>query len=478
MALPTLVWGNFTMHGAKIRLSLQAMSKVNVSIPKGTRDFSPSVMKKRQFIFQTIRSVFELYGFEPLETPAMENYATLTGKYGEEGDQLLFKILNNGDYLKEVNAEWLSTRESKKLTPALCDRALRYDLTIPFARYVAMNYAHLTLPFKRYQIQPVWRADRPQKGRYREFYQCDVDIIGTDSLWSEIDLIKIYDRAFAKLGFDNVQILINNRKLLAAVAELCGCVDRFTDMTVALDKLDKIGWEGVEKEMTERNFGIESIHELKRLILLKETDEPGLIKCLLQTEIGRKGVEEWEFLSHSLQLMGLGCASWKWDLTLARGLNYYTGFIFEVKAVGVNMGSIGGGGRYDDLTGIFGLANVSGVGISFGADRIYDVMEELQMFREDASASTQLGMAYFSESTIIPTQLWAEQLRSKGIRCEVYPEMAKMKKQFKWADDKKIPFMAVMGEEEMKLGKVNLKNLTTGEQTMVTLEEVLLILRP
>jgi len=453
------------------------MSKFNVSIPKGTRDFSPSVMKKRQVIFQTIRSVFELYGFEPLETPAMENYETLTGKYGEEGDQLLFKILNNGDYLKEVNSEWLSAKESKKLTAEICDRALRYDLTIPFARYVAMNHAQLTFPFKRYQIQPVWRADRPQKGRYREFYQCDVDIIGTDSLWSEVDLIKIYDRAFAKLGFNQVEILINNRKLLMAVAELCGCADRFVEMTVALDKLDKVGWEGVKNELSDKHFEVQSINELHRLIVLKDNNEEELLASLLQTEMGRRGVEEWKFLSHALKEMGMQCAVWKWDLTLARGLNYYTGFIFEVKAVGVSMGSIGGGGRYDDLTGIFGLPHVSGVGISFGADRIYDVMEELQLFPADTTSSTQIGMAYFSESTIMDTQKWAEVLRSNGIQCEVYPELAKMKKQFKWADDKKIPLMAVMGEDEMKEGKVSLKNLSTGEQTMVTLQEVLLILK-
>jgi histidyl-tRNA synthetase len=465
------------MHGAKIQLSLPLMSKISLSIPKGTRDFSPSVMKKRQFIFQTIRSVFELYGFEPLETPSMENYDTLTGKYGQEGDQLLFKILNNGDYLKEVDVDVLATKDSKKLVSKICERALRYDLTIPFARYVAMHHAQLTFPFKRYQIQPVWRADRPQKGRYREFYQCDVDIIGTDSLWSEVDLIKIYDRAFALLGLKNVQILINNRKLLAAVAELCGCADRFVDMTIALDKLDKIGWDGVSKEMLSTGFSIESIDQLKVIIDLKESNENAVIELLAQTEIGKKGVEEWSFLSSALQQIGLKSAQWAWDLTLARGLNYYTGFIFEVKAVGVSMGSIGGGGRYDDLTGIFGLPNLSGVGISFGADRIFDVMEELNLFPLENISTAQIGFAYFSETTILETQKWADHLRSAGLRCEVYPELAKMKKQFKWADDKHIPYMAVMGDDEMKLGKISLKNLTTGEQSMLSLDEVILTLQ-
>jgi histidyl-tRNA synthetase len=453
------------------------MSKVTVSLPKGTRDFSPSVMKRRHFIFQTIRSVFELYGFEPLETPAMENYETLTGKYGEEGDQLLFKILNNGDYLKDVSSEWLNARDSKKMIVELCDRALRYDLTIPFARYVVMNHSQMTFPFKRYQIQPVWRADRPQKGRYREFYQCDVDIVGTHSLWSEVDLIKIYDRAFGKLGFKKVEIIINNRKLLAAVAELCGCAHQFIDMTVALDKLDKVGWEGVQQELSNKNFNNQSILELERLIQLKDNNQNALFEELLQTEIGRKGVEEWKFLSNALEQIGMQCAEWRWDLTLARGLNYYTGFIFEVKAVGVAMGSIGGGGRYDDLTGIFGLPHLSGVGISFGADRIYDVMEELQLFVEDTTPSAQIGWAYFSESTIVQTQKMADQLRSQGIACEVYPELAKMKKQFKWADDKNIPFMAVMGEDELSEGKVSLKNMKTGEQCLLTFSELLLTLQ-
>lgn len=448
------------------------MSKVSVSIPKGTRDFGPEVMKKRQFIFQNIRAVFELYGFEPLETPSMENYETLTGKYGEEGDQLLFKILNNGDFLKDVDAQLLVNKDSRGVVAKVCDRALRYDLTVPFARYVAMNHAQISFPFRRFQIQPVWRADRPQKGRYREFYQCDADIIGTDSLWCEVDLIQVYDRAFQRLGFNQVELLINNRKLLMGVAEYCQCADQFIEMTVALDKLDKIGWEGVTKEMQERGFNVAAIEKLKELMAIKTTDEERALAILSETVSGRSGVQEYRFLMQAMQTVGTHCAQVKWDLTLARGLNYYTGFIFEVKAIGVAMGSIGGGGRYDNLTGIFGLPNVSGVGISFGADRIYDVMEELGLFPTETAGSIQLGWAYFSENTIHETHRWAAILRQEGIRCEVYPDPAKMKKQFKWADDKAIPWMAVMGDEEMQQGKVSVKNLQSGEQQMVNVDEL------
>jgi histidyl-tRNA synthetase len=460
------------MHGVNLNLSLSPMSKVSISIPKGTRDFSPAVMKKRQFIFQQIRAVFELFGFEPLETPAMENYDTLTGKYGEEGDQLLFKILNNGDYLKEVSSDPLDKKDSRSLVPLICDRALRYDLTVPFARYVAMNHAQISFPFRRFQIQPVWRADRPQKGRYREFYQCDADIIGTESLWSEIDLIQVYDQAFHRLGFKEVALLINNRKLLMGVSEYCNCETQFVEMTVALDKLDKIGWEGVTKELLERGFTNESIQQLQKLMTLKKEDEEQALTLLNQTVSGKEGVAEYRFLMKALSSVGIKCAHIQWDLSLARGLNYYTGFIFEVKAIGVAMGSIGGGGRYDNLTGIFGLPNVSGVGISFGADRIFDVMEELGLFPSNLSGNLQLGLAYFSDSTIDETHRWAAVLREHGIRCEVYPEAAKMKKQFKWADDKAIPFMAVMGDEEMKQGMVSIKNLQSGEQKMVNLEEL------
>jgi histidyl-tRNA synthetase len=344
---------------------------------------------------------------------------------------------------------------------------------VPFARYVAMNHHNMAFPFRRYQIQPVWRADRPQKGRYREFYQCDADIIGTDSLWSELDLLKIYDSAFHHLGFKDVEILINNRKLLAGVAEHCGCENQFVEMTIALDKLDKVGWEGVEKELAERGVSSNSIAQLRDIIELKEKNVDQVLEIIKFTEVGTKGVEEFNFLREALSGYEMNCASWKWDLTLARGLNYYTGFIFEVKALGIQMGSIGGGGRYDNLTDIFGLPNMSGVGISFGADRIYDVMEELHLFPETTGTPLKLGFAYFSEETIRETQRWADGLRNEGISCEVYPSFTKMKKQFKWADDKKIPFMAVMGEEELKQGLVSLKNLQTGDQAMLTFHDLL-----
>ncbi|MEY2937811.1 MAG: hypothetical protein RL062_400 [Bacteroidota bacterium] len=447
------------------------MAKVSVSIPKGTRDFSPAVMVKRQYLFSVVRSVFELYGFSPLETPSMENLDTLTGKYGDEGDQLLFKILNNGAFAEKANETDWNEKNHKRLVPQLCDRALRYDLTVPFARFVAMNQNEIAFPFKRYQIQPVWRADRPQKGRYREFFQCDVDIIGTDSLWSELELMKIYDEVFTRLNLP-VVIHVNNRKMLQGLADVCGMSDKFVEMTVALDKLDKIGWDGVIKEMTERGMDSHQVELLQNWVERIQRD-PQVWNELLSNSGLEKAKEEWDFLQNALQVSPLKNAEIVWDITLARGLNYYTGFIFEVKAKGVSMGSIGGGGRYDDLTGIFGLPDMSGVGISFGADRIYDVLEELNLFPSSVNSSVSILFANFSEETIHETVRWVYQLREKGIACDLYSSAAKMKKQFKYADDRQIPFVAVMGDEEMKQGKINVKNMASGEQHLMSLDELL-----
>ena len=385
------------------------MAKVSVSIPKGTRDFSPAVMVKRQYLFSTIRSVFERYGFLPLETPSMENLDTLTGKYGDEGDQLLFKILNNGAFAEKANEEDWTSKNHKKLVPQLCDRALRYDLTVPFARFVSMNQNDIAFPFKRYQIQPVWRADRPQRGRYREFFQCDADIIGTDSLWCELELMKVYDQVFHLLGLD-VVIHVNNRKMLQGLADASGIGDRFVDMTVALDKLDKVGWDGVKKETLEKGIAEKSIETLQSWVERIQADVEVWNELLIQPGL-EKANEEWMFLHRALQTSPLKKAKIVWDITLARGLNYYTGFIFEVKALGAQMGSIGGGGRYDDLTGIFGLPNMSGVGISFGADRIYDVLEELGLFPAYLETSVPLMFAYFGDATIDKTVQWMYALR-------------------------------------------------------------------
>jgi histidyl-tRNA synthetase len=447
------------------------MAKVSVSIPKGTRDFSPSIMVKRQYLFSVVRSVFELYGYSPLETPSMENLDTLTGKYGDEGDQLLFKILNNGAFAEKANETDWNEKNHKRLVPQLCDRALRYDLTVPFARFVAMNQNEIAFPFKRYQIQPVWRADRPQKGRYREFFQCDVDIIGTDSLWSELELMKIYDEVFTRLNLP-VVIHVNNRKMLQGLADVCGMSDKFVEMTVALDKLDKIGWDGVIKEMAERGMESQKVELLQNWVE-RIQHNPQVWNELLSNTGLEKAKEEWDFLQNALQISPLKKAEIVWDITLARGLNYYTGFIFEVKAKGVSMGSIGGGGRYDDLTGIFGLPDMSGVGISFGADRIYDVLEELNLFPSSVNSRVSILFANFSEETIHETVRWVYQLREKGIACDLYPSAAKMKKQFKYADDRQIPFVAVMGDEEMKQGKINVKNMASGEQQLMRLDELL-----
>ena len=447
------------------------MSKISVSIPKGTRDFGPEVMARRKFLLDTIQRQFQLYGFLPLETPSMENYSTLTGKYGDEGDQLLFKVLNNGEFSKGVNDEDWNNKNHKVLVGQLCDRALRYDLTVPFARFVAMNHGQLTFPFKRYQIQPVWRADRPQRGRYREFYQCDADIIGTDSLWCEWELVKLYDAVFHLLKIP-VVIQVNNRKVLQALANASGMESCFTDMTVALDKLDKIGWDGLEQEMVAKGISAENVNQLKTW-LGRIQDKPEEIGILLSSYGSPESIAEVNFFNQAALMAPLQNATWKWDFTLARGLNYYTGFIFEVKALNVEMGSIGGGGRYDDLTGIFGVKDLSGVGISFGADRIYDVMEALNLFPDGIEQSTKVLIANFDSSTIEKSVQLLYSLRGIGIPAELYPEETKMKKQFKYADDRHIPFVIVIGEEELANGTVNIKNMSTGNQFSLVHDEVM-----
>jgi histidyl-tRNA synthetase len=447
-----------------------------VGIPKGTRDFGPEVMVRRNYIFGVIKNIFERYGYLPLETPTMENLSTLTGKYGDEGDQLIFKVLNNGDFLKDADDAALSGRDSKKLSFSICDRALRYDLTVPFARFVVMNHNQLALPFKRYQIQPVWRADRPQKGRYREFYQCDVDVVGSNSLINEVELIQIFDDVLTQLGLPDFTIKINNRKLLTGLAALTGAPERMMDMTVAIDKLDKIGVDGVKKELIEKGFSESQWDIIESVLTLEGHNDEKLerMKILLgENEIALKGIEEMQFILQRVKAVGLERAKLELDLTLARGLNYYTGAIFEVKANGVQMGSICGGGRYDDLTGIFGLPGLSGVGISFGADRIYDVMMELNLFPTEIGATTKILFTNFGEQEemhILPT---LRKIRQAGINAEIYPEAAKMKKQFKYADDKKIPFVGVIGTEEIQKNVIALKNMTSGEQELLSLEQVI-----
>ena len=445
------------------------------SIPKGTRDFAPDVMVRRNFIFDTIRSVFQRYGYLPLETPSMENVETLTGKYGDEGDKLIFRILDSGDYLKSVSDEALHLRQLSMVTKGIAEKALRYDLTVPFARFVVMNQHSIAFPFKRYQIQPVWRADRPQKGRYREFYQCDADVVGSDSLLNEVELVQIFDDALSALKVPS-SIKINNRKILQGVAELAGIPERMMEMTIAIDKLDKVGEEGVVKELGDRGFSESAIQTIRGLFSLAGSNEERLAtleRMLSQSDAGKKGIDELRYVMARVQDIGLKTCALELDITLARGLNYYTGAIFEVKATGVQMGSICGGGRYDDLTGIFGLKGVSGVGISFGADRIYDVMTELNVFPSDAMQSTKVLFANFGEKEEKHCMKLLRQLRDAGINAEIYPEGAKMKKQFKYADDKRIPFVAVVGEEEMQSGKVALKNMSSGEQTALSLEELI-----
>ena len=444
------------------------------SIPKGTRDFSPAEMAKRNYIFDTIKQVFALHGFRQIETPAMENLSTLMGKYGEEGDKLLFKILNSGDFLKNASDEQLLDRNCPRLTSALCEKGLRYDLTVPFARYVVQHRDELQMPFKRFQIQPVWRADRPQKGRYREFYQCDADVVGSNSLLNEVELVQMIDTVFRKFGI-RVSIKINNRKILSGIAEIIGEADKIVDITVAIDKLDKIGLDNVNAELASKGIPQEAIDKLQPIILLSGTNEEKLetLKTVLAaSETGLKGVEESEFILKTIA--GLGIQSdVELDLTLARGLNYYTGAIFEVKALDVQIGSISGGGRYDNLTGVFGMEGVSGVGISFGADRIYDVLNQLDLYPKDAVDGTQLLFVNFGEAEAAYVLPVLAKVRAAGIRAEIYPDSAKMKKQMGYANNKAIPFVAIVGENEMNEGKLTLKNMTTGEQSLVTPDELI-----
>ena len=447
-------------------------------IPKGTRDFSPVEMAKRNYIFDTIREVFYLYGFQQIETPSMENLSTLMGKYGEEGDKLLFKIQNSGDYFSGLTDEELLSRNAARLASKFCEKGLRYDLTVPFARYVVMHRDEITFPFKRFQIQPVWRADRPQKGRYREFYQCDADVVGSNSLLNEVELVQMIDTVFNRFGI-RVSIKVNNRKILTGIAEIIGEADKIVDITVAIDKLDKIGLDNVNAELASKGISEEAIAKLQPIIQLKGTNAEKLAtlkQVLAGSETGLKGVEESEFILHAVE--GLHVKSEvELDLTLARGLNYYTGAIFEVKALDVQIGSISGGGRYDNLTGVFGMDGMSGVGISFGADRIYDVLNLLDLYPKEAVNGTQLLFVNFGEAEaayVLPVLM---QAREAGIRAEIYPDSAKMKKQMGYANSKNIPFVALVGETEMNEGKVTLKNMTTGEQTLVTPEELIAAIR-
>lgn len=445
----------------------------NTSIPKGTRDFGPEEMAKRNYIFNTIKDVYALYGFQQIETPAMETLHTLMGKYGEEGDKLLFKILNSGDYLKNISDEELMGRNTLYLQTRLCEKGLRYDLTVPFARYVVMHRDELQLPFKRYQIQPVWRADRPQKGRYREFYQCDADVVGSDSLLNEVELMQIVDTVFQRFGI-RVQIKINNRKLLTGIAEMIGEADKIVDITVAIDKLDKIGIDNVNEELRADGISPEAIEKLQPIIALSGTNEDKLAtmqEALKDSEIGLKGIEELRFILSTLKQVGLHNEI-QLDLTLARGLNYYTGAIFEVKALDTPMGSITGGGRYDNLTGIFGMPGLSGVGISFGADRIYDVLNALDLYPKEAISTTQLLFINFGEKETTYCLPIAAKARKAGIRVEVYPDKAKMKKQMSYANAKGIPFVALAGDNEIEARKVTLKNMATGEQSLLSPEEL------
>ena len=444
------------------------------SIPKGTRDFGPVEMAKRNYIFYTIKEVYALYGFQQIETPAMETLQTLMGKYGEEGDKLLFKILNSGDYMNKVSDEDLHSLNSLKLAAKLSEKGLRYALTVPFARYVVQHREELQLPFKRYQIQPVWRADRPQKGRYREFYQCDADVVGSDSLLNEVELMQIVDTVFTKFGV-HVCIKINNRKILTGIAEVIGEAEKIVDITVAIDKLDKIGLEKVNEELRNDGISEEAIEKLQPIISLSGSNEEKLeviSQVLAGSETGLKGVEETRFILDTLKAVGLNNAI-ELDLTLARGLNYYTGAIFEVKALDTPMGSIPGGGRYDNLTGIFGLPGLSGVGISFGADRIYDVLNALDLYPKEAVNSTQVLFINFGETETAYCLPIVGKLRQAGIRSEIFPDKAKMKKQMSYANAKNIPFVVLAGENEMAAGKVTLKNMESGDQTLVTAEELI-----
>jgi len=447
------------------------------SIPKGTRDFSPAEVAKRNYIFSIIKSNFEKFGFQPIETPSFENSDTLMGKYGEEGDRLIFKILNSGDYLDKVPTEELQIINYKQLTSKISEKALRYDLTVPFARYVVQHQNEIEFPFKRYQIQPVWRADRPQKGRFREFFQCDADVVGSTSLWQEVELVQLYDSVFSQLGLKGTTIKINNRKILSGIAEVIGASDKLIDFTVALDKLDKIGEEGVKKEMLEKGISEVAIEKVQPLFnftgSIKEKIEK-LSNLLSTSEEGKKGVEELQFICSTIQELGLQTANLDLDVTLARGLNYYTGAIFEVAAPKeVAMGSIGGGGRYDDLTGIFGLKNMSGVGISFGLDRIALVIEELNLFPETVTATSKAMFINFGDKEALYSMKAIVKLRAENIKVELYPDATKIGKQFQHADKRGIPFAVLVGDEEIKNQEFTLKNLTTGEQSKVNLEKLI-----
>lgn len=444
------------------------------SIPKGTRDFSPIEMAKRNYIFNTIKDVFLLYGFQQIETPAMENLSTLMGKYGEEGDKLLFKILNSGDFLRSATDEMLNQRDCLHLTSKICEKGLRYDLTVPFARYVVQHRNDLQFPFKRYQIQPVWRADRPQKGRYREFYQCDADVVGSDSLINEVELLSLIDEVFARFGI-NITIKVNNRKVLSGIAEMIGAPEKIIDITVAIDKIDKIGIDNVNAELLEKGISQKAIDVLQPLLTLSGTNDEKfntLETMLSNSEIGKKGIEELRFVFDNVaNLSPRGTV--ELDVSLARGLNYYTGTIIEVKANEMEMGSITGGGRYDNLTGVFGMDGVSGVGISFGADRIFDVLNTLDLYPAEITTSTKVMFTNFGEKEGKAALLHVMQLRKAGISAELYPETAKMKKQMSYADTKHIPFVAIVGENEINNGTIALKNMATGEQCELTIDEMI-----
>lgn len=454
------------------------MANVKAAIPKGTRDFGPQVMIKRNYIFDTIKKVFKKYGYQEIQTPTMENLDTLTGKYGDEGDQLIFKILNSGDYMLKTESLKQKGEDltSKKLLPIISEKALRYDLTVPFARYVVMHQHEITSPFKRFQVQPVWRADRPQKGRYREFYQCDADVVGSDSLLNEAEFICIYDEALSNLGLKDFTVKINNRKILSGIAELIGKPEHIVDLTVAIDKLDKIGFDGVEKELLEKGFTIKDLGVLKPVILLSGSNDEKLtaLTAVLSTSIvGKNGIAEVYKVLNYLDSFDLRNAKVELDLTLARGLNYYTGCIFEVKTNEAIMGSIGGGGRYDDLTGMFGKEGLTGVGISFGADRIYDVMEELNLFPSTVNESTKVLICVFGEEEEAYSLPILNSLRKANINAELFPFGAKMKKQMQYANDKSIPFVLVIGGDEMQSGQLSLKDMATGEQIKVGVDELL-----
>ncbi|MAK36679.1 MAG: histidine--tRNA ligase [Flavobacteriaceae bacterium] len=451
------------------------------SIPKGTRDFSPVEVTRRSYIMDTIKASFANFGFQPIETPSFENSETLMGKYGEEGDRLIFKILNSGDFLRKVGDDLYTEKDSAKLTPKISEKALRYDLTVPFARYVVQHQNEITFPFKRYQMQPVWRADRPQKGRFREFYQCDADVVGSSSLWQEVELVQLYDTVFGKLKLEGVTIKMNNRKILSGIAEMIGAEDKLIDFTVALDKLDKIGEEKVKVEMREKGIAETAITKLQPLFSVTGTASEKLatLKSLLSTsEIGLQGISEMEFIVDAIETLELSAATLEIDVTLARGLNYYTGAIFEVAApAGVAMGSIGGGGRYDDLTGIFGMKDMSGVGISFGLDRIYLVLEELNLFPETVTANSKVLFINFGEKEALYALQAIKLLRAAGINAELYPDATKMGKQMGYADKRDIPYVVLAGESEMVDGTYTLKNMKSGEQEQCGLERLQKVLK-